>query len=353
MNAHKFKIVGIVSYGVAIPRLRIKTEEIANNWHKDSKAIIGGLGVKEKAVPDKGEDAVTLAVNASKTALRKLKNIKVDIGAIYAGSESHPYAVKSSSAIIGEALGVGNNFTAADLEFACKAGSAGMQMIASMVENKLITHGLAIGTDTAQSKPGDPLEYSASAAGTSFIFGSNPDEIIANLLYTTTFTSDTPDFWRREHQIYPSHAGRFTGEPAYFKHINGAIQLILKQSKMKISDFDHVVLHMPNGKFPSIMAKSLGVNEKQMKDGFVVPVLGNSYSACSLVGLTGVLDVAKPGEKILLCSYGSGSGSDAFIFEMNKNSNKLKRTETLQSQIKNKTYVNYSEYLFNLGKLKR
>ena len=110
---------------------------------------------------------------------------------------------------------------------------------------------------------------------------------------------------------------------------------------------------MPNGKFPSIMAKSLGATKEQIKNGFVVPVLGNSYSACSLVGLTGVLDIAKPGEKILLCSYGSGSGSDAFIFEMNKNSDKLKRTETLQSQINNKIYVNYSEYLFNLGKLKK
>lgn len=345
--------VGITSYGTDIPQNRIKIKDIALAWNKDPKAIESSLGVIEKAVPSKDEDTVTLAVNASKEALEKLKSpAGCKIGAIYTGSESHPYAVKSTSSIVGKALGIGNNYTAADLEFACKAGTAGMQMIAGLVSSGMIKYGIAIGADTAQSKPGDALEYAAGSAGASYIIGSKKEEIIAKILYTESFTSDTPDFWRREHQIYPSHAGRFSGEPAYFKHIISAVKNTLKNTKSKVENFNHVVFHMPNGSFPKKVAKILKVSDKQLKAGFVGPQLGNSYSACSLVGLASILDKAKPKDKILLCSYGSGSGSDCFIMEITENIKKLKKIKTVQEKIDNKKYISYPEYLKNMGKLK-
>lgn len=343
--------VGIVSYGSYIPKYRIKTETIAIAWNRLPKELIKSLGILEKTVPGADEDTVTIAVNAANDAMANMGK-KVDIGALYTGSESHPYAVKSTSAIVGEALGLDHRYTAADLEFACKAGSAAMQMIAGMVSSELIEYGLAIGADVAQSKPGDALEYSAAAAGTALIFGSNEKEILARLLYSTSYTSDTPDFWRRELQSYPKHAGRFTGEPAYFKHIISAVKDILLESEMDISDFDHVVLHMPNAAFPRQAAKLLGVSEKQLEAGFLVPLLGNSYSACSLTGLSAVLDVAKPDEKILMCSYGSGSGSDAFIFETTSALKNYKREITIAEQMKTKIYLDYAAYLSRLKKLK-
>jgi hydroxymethylglutaryl-CoA synthase len=47
----------------------------------------------------------------------------------------------------------------------------------------------------------------------------------------------------------------------------------------------------------------------QLEAGFIVPTIGNTYSACSPLGLSFVLEKAKKDEKILLVSYGSGSGS--------------------------------------------
>ena len=343
--------VGIISYGTDIPQNRIKIKDIAQAWNKDPKAIERSLGVMEKAVPSKDEDTVTLSVNSSREALEKLKN-KPKIGAIYTGSESHPYAVKSTSSIVGEALGIGNNYTAADLEFACKAGTAGMQMITGLVSSGMIEYGLAIGADTAQSKPGDALEYAAGAASASYIIGSKKEEIIAKILYTESFTSDTLDFWRRKQQAYPSHAGRFTSGPGYFKHTISAVQNTLKNTKSKVEDYNHIVFHMPNASFPKKVSKILGITDKQLKAGFIGPYLGNSYSACSLVGLASVLDQAKPKDKILLCSYGSGSGSDCFVLEVINNIKKLKKVNMVQNKINNKEYISYSEYLKNMGKLK-
>lgn len=343
--------LGIVSYAAQIPHQRIQVAEIAKAWNKDADGISKGLGVYEKAVAQSDQDTITLAVDACHMALQKL-DFFPKIGAIYTGSESHPYAVKPSSVVIGEALGIEHDYTAADLEFACKAGTAAMQIVAGMLAGQMIDYGLAIGADTAQSKPGDILEYTAAAAGAAFIMGAKTSNMITNLLYTSTFTSDTPDFWRREHQFYPSHAGRFTGEPAYFKHIQAAIKLILDESKMQIKDFNHVVLHMPNGQFPQKAAKTLGVTDSQLQAGFVVPNIGNSYSACSMVGLAAVLDKAKPGDLILHCSYGSGSGSDAFIWQVTDKIKRLLKLDSVEQQIAHKRYISYPQYLRNLNKLK-
>ena len=96
----------------------------------------------------------------------KRANLNGDhIGAIYTGSESHPYAVKPTSTIVAEAIGATPNLTAADFEFACKAGTAAIQTCLGMVGDKQIENGIAIGVDTSQGAPGDALEYSASAGG--------------------------------------------------------------------------------------------------------------------------------------------------------------------------------------------
>ena len=60
----------------------------------------------------------------------------------------------------------------------------------------------------------------------------------------------------------------------------------------------------------------LGFTRQQMRTGWLVPTMGNTYSGSSPIGLTAILDVAKPGQRILMVSYGSGAGSDAFIYQV-------------------------------------
>lgn len=297
----RFKQVGIVGYGSYVPEGRVSVDS-------------GSLCVKTKAVAGADEDAATLAWEAATAALVLSKLGANKIGAIYIGSESHPYAVKPTATMVGEALGIGNNYLAADLEFACKAGTAGVQIIAAQVESGLIDYGMAIGSDVAQARPGDVLEYTAGAGAAALVLGKDKKQWRAVLEYTSSYCSDTPDFWRRSGAKYPSHAGRFTGEPAYFKHVIEGSKNFLTATGFKISDFTYVVLHMPNGKFPRRAAKALGVSDEQLVLGLVVEKIGNPYSASSLIGLCRVLDKLKRGERVLVTSYGSGSGSDSFSF---------------------------------------
>ncbi|MRR37795.1 hydroxymethylglutaryl-CoA synthase, partial [bacterium] len=149
---------GIVSYGVYIPRFRIRLDEIARVWG-DGEEISEGLRVLEKSVPDLDEDAVTIAVEAARNALQRCGADPKRIGAIYVGSESHPYAVKPTATIVGQAVCSSSSFTAADFEFACKAGTAAVQACMGLVGSNLIDQGLAIGSDVSQGAPGDMLEY--------------------------------------------------------------------------------------------------------------------------------------------------------------------------------------------------
>lgn len=347
-------MAGIVGYGAYVPHYRIKVEEIAKVWHDDAESIKKALNIKEKTVPSIDEDAATIAVEASRRAVYHSGIDVNDIGAIYVGSESHPYAVKPTATIVAQAIRASTNLTAADLEFACKAGTAAMQMLIGMSDSNMIKYGIAVGSDTSQGRPGDALEYTASAGGAAFVIGNVKSEIIANILDTASFTTDTPDFWRREGSGFPSHGGRFTGEPGYFKHIIGATNLLFKKTGMTPQDFDYAVFHQPNGKFPLTVAKMLGFTDEQVKDGLLTPVIGNTYSGASLLGLATVLDKAEPGDKILLTSFGSGAGGDSFAIEVTGNIGKKRKRSTKLNDIVNggKVYIDYATYLKNRDTIK-
>lgn len=335
-------MTGIVSYGVYIPKYRIKPSQIARAWGKEADGIEKALGVLEKSVASVDEDAVTLAVEATLNAAAPGNFDLSKIGAITVGSESHPYAVKPSATTIAGILGLREDLLAVDLEFACKAGTAGIQLLSGLTEMKKIKYCLSIGSDIAQSKPADVLEYTAGSAAASFILGSQ--DTVANILDFTSFSTDTPDFWRRDTEKFPSHGGRFTGEPAYFDHVLHASKRLFTKTKMQPKDFAYTIFHMPNGKFPKEVAARLGFTDEQLKPGFVVSQIGNPYSASSMVGLAAVLDIAKPKQKIFMCSYGSGAGSDAFAFETTlllKEFQK-KNKKTVDSQIKDKQMIDYS-----------
>ncbi len=337
-------MIGIVGYGSYVPAYRIKSGTIAAQWGDDPVAIERGLMLKEKTVPGQDEDTITIAVAAAKSAIIRAGIDPQKIGAVYIGSESHPYAVKPSGTVLVDACGIGPDVHVADFEFACKAGSEAMFVAYSHVKSGNMDYALGIGADTSQGAPGDALEYSASAGGAAFIFGR--DKVLADVLFTNSYTSDTPDFWRREYQMYPRHGGRFTGEPAYFKHVLGAGAGLLEKSGMKPEDFKYAVFHMPNGKFPLKAGNTLGFTNDQMQQGWIVNIMGNTYSGSSPTGLAAILDVARPGDKIFMVSFGSGAGSDGFIFEA---TDELPRVQDLAPKTRDmlngkKIYLDYGKY---------
>ncbi|MBA3943304.1 MAG: hydroxymethylglutaryl-CoA synthase [Herpetosiphonaceae bacterium] len=340
---------GIVGYGAYIPRFRIADSEIARVWAG------GGSGpVEGKAVAGTDEDTITMAIEAGRNALRRAQLDGAQLGTVWIGSESHPYAVKPSGTLVAEALGCRPTVHAADWEFACKAGTEALTAGMGMVSSGLVEYALAVGADTAQGRPGDALEYTAAAGAAAMIIGSSA-KALATIDATVSYVTDTPDFFRRADRPYPVHGNRFTGEPAYFHHIEAAATELLHEIGAEPGDFRYLVLHQPNAKFPQVAAKQLGFRPEQVAPGLLAPRIGNTYSAAALLGLCATLDITEVGERIMLVSYGSGAGADAYALtateHLGQARDRAPRTSVYLAREQSVDYATYARMRgkYNLG----
>ena len=340
--------VGIVGYGAYIPRYRLPGTEIAKVWTNG----LGGSPVNEKAVAGLDEDVVTMSIEAARNAIAVAEIDPQQIRAVWVGSESHPYAVKPTSTIVAESIGTSPNIQAADWEFACKAGTEAVQASIGIVGSGMGAYTLSIGMDTAQGRPGDALEYTAASGGAAFVIGP-AEKAYAVYQGSYSYVTDTPDFWRREGETYPSHGDRFTGEPAYFTHSYSAATALMEMMGTSAEDYQYAVFHQPNVKFPARVAKMLGFKSEQIEVGLLANDIGNVYSGSCMIGLTAILDDAKPNDRILMVSYGSGAGSDAFDLRVtDRIETKPHGIPTTRDYINRRTSIDYAMYARYRGKLK-
>jgi hydroxymethylglutaryl-CoA synthase len=301
----EYDVPGIVGYGFYSSRFRIREGSI------------------ERAVPFIDEDSITAAVEAGKLALIHSGVNSASVGKVYVGSESNPYAVKPIASKVAQVLKLGEEseddvqgVDAVDTEFACKAATSVFKDAASLVNysKSNIQNAMVIGTDNSQAAPrdcpGGELDLFVGYGAAAYIFGKK--DLIAEIEGWYSCTSDTPDFWRRDGEPHPMHGGRYTGDPAYFKHVRKATVKLMQRLGLQVGDVDYFVTHQPNAQFPVKIAKELGFKEDQYMPSLQVIRFGNTYSGASPVGLAAVLDVAKPDSRVLVASYGSGAGSDAY-----------------------------------------
>jgi len=106
-------------------------------------------------------------------------------------------------------------------------------------------------------------------------------------------------------------------------------------------------------KFPGRVAERLGFTNVQIETGLLSGVIGNTYAGASLTGLSAVLDIAKPGDRILLVSFGSGAGSDAFAWEVTERITACQdKAPHTADYIKRRVEIDYALYTRYRGKLR-
>jgi len=314
------RAVGITGYGAYVPRFRLPGSEVDRIWTEGQ----GGSPIKEKAVPGLDEDTATMSIEAARNALARAGIDPQVLRAVWVGSESPPYTVKPTSTIVAQAIGAVPAVQAADWEFACKAGTEALQAAIGFIGS---------------------LEYTAGAGGAAYVVGPAEDAL-AILEGSFSYVTDTPDFFRRPRQHYPQHGSRFTGEPAYFKHVLAAADQLMKELDTTPRDYAAAVFHQPNPKFPERAARMLGFKAEQTRTGLLCPLVGNTYAGSSLLGLTAVLDEARPGDRLLLVSFGSGAGSDAFSLRVTEHIEERRgRAPSTRVYVERRRQIDYGTYV--------
>jgi hydroxymethylglutaryl-CoA synthase len=96
----------------------------------------------------------------------------------------------------------------------------------------------------------------------------------------------------------------------------------------------------------------LGFSKEQIAPGLLVPMIGNTYAGAAMIGLTAILDIAKPDDRVLMVSFGSGAGSDAFSIKLTKAIDERRdRAPMTGDYIARRTEIDYATYVRMRGKL--
>lgn len=338
-------VVGIVSYGVYIPKRRIKREDIAKAW--------GGRGKGENAVLNENEDIITMAVEASVNAIEHsgLADLK-EIDAIYLGTDSPPNIEHSSIGVIAETLGAKRDIEVMDFTTSPRAGIAALKACVDAVKAGRIRYGLAIASDYRPASPGSNMEMFFGGGAGAFIVGSK--DTIADFEEVYTYSGNFRDNWRSPADTYvKDYEPRFTRQYGYSEYILNSVKGLLSKTGLAIDQFQHIVFQQPDARLPMEMAKRLKVTSEQTTLGSIFNDIGDTGAACLFMGLSSVFDGAVPGNRILAVSYGSGT-SDALYLTVREPIEKARyRCKPYNSYLTSRAYIDYPKYLRSKGVLKK
>jgi hydroxymethylglutaryl-CoA synthase len=146
---------------------------------------------------------------------------------------------------------------------------------------------------------------------------------------------------RKDEFIHDLNVKKFA-ESSLISNTTKAGNALMKKLGRKPEEYQHVVIQQPDAKVPVSVGSKMLFNESQLASSLTSKLVGDLGAASALVSLTSALDVAKPGDKILVVSYGSGAGSDALSFKV---VSERKATVKFQQEVERKEYIDYVKYL--------
>jgi len=306
-------------------------------WFNSATA---GAARGEKAVANYDEDTVTMAVAAAQDCLNGC--VREDIGGLYLASTTAPHLERQNAAICSAALDLKTDIRAADFGTSLKSGTSALISACDAVKSGDIKSFLVCAADSRQGKPGSNMEHTFGDGAAAFLVGQ--DDVIAELKGSCSITRDFVDFRRlQEDKFVRDWEARWIRDEGYAKIIPEAVAGLLEKYSLKIGDFAKVVIGCPVAAAVRGISKKLGVEDERVQDNLIGSV-GDTGSALAPMMLVAALEEAKPGDRILVVGY--GSGSDALFFEVTDQIEKVRDRMGIKGHLGHKTELdNYMKYM--------
>ena len=296
-------MIGILSVGSHVPRYRLSGKALGAVW--------GGGGGGERAVANYDEDSLTMACEAALNALHG--HDPHVIRACFLASTSAPYAEKSSAAILATVADLPAHTVTADFGGSLRAGTTALRLALDMVKAGSTGQALVAAADLRPVAPGTPEEVQLGDGAGAALVGSG--DVIASFEGAFTVSHDFTDVWRLQGDRYLSVLPDMTFVRAYGldRHIGEAVEGLLTATGRKRADIAKVVLYAPDSRTHAALVRQLKLPETAMPKEPVIGRAGNTGSASCLLGLAAALEESKPGDQVLVVSY--GSGAEALLFQ--------------------------------------
>jgi len=334
--------VGITSYGYHVPWHRLSRKTISAALGSLGK---GGGGAGDKVVANFDEDTISMAVNAGMDCLKNSSK-KVD-GLLFATTNS-PYRERESAGIIATAMDLGSGLRTADFTDSLKAGTSAILFAIDAVKATGKSKYLVCGADCRVGQPGSYEEMNFGDGAGAVTIGS--EDVIATFEGSFSLSYDFPDYRRTDRdQFIRSVEDRFAREEGYSKIIPEIVKGFLKKYNMEAKDFAKIAFSCPNAREHGTIGAKMGFQPAQIVQP-LGSLTGEMGAASPFINLVMVLEEAKPGDNILLVSY--GNGGEALYFKVTDSISKVANRGRFQKSLNNNQKINsYEKYLAFRGLL--
>jgi len=336
-------MAGIVSYGGYVPRYRLKRMAIfqAMGWINPANIM---LAQGEKAVANSDEDSATIATAASIDCLRGFDRSAVD--GLFFASTTLPYLERQNAGIIATALNLREDVRSADFSGALKAGTSALISALEGVAAKSAKQILVCTADCRLGKMGSPQEMIFGDGAAAFLVGD--EEVIAEFKGSYSLTCDFVDHYRGSKSTFDRQwEDRWIRDLGFEEFVPKVVNGLLKKCHAKIADFAKVIFQCSYDAERKSLSRGLKLDPARVQDPLQTSI-GETGTAHSLVMLVKALEEAKPGDKLLVVSF--GSGCDALYFEVTENINKMKGRMGIQGHLANRAEMtSYQKYIVFRG----
>ncbi len=322
-------MVGIVSYGAYIPRYRLGKE--TTGW---------GLSI-EKPVANFDEDSITMAVAAGLDSISGLERNGVD--ALFFATTTSPYIEKQGAAMVSAASDLGRNVLTSDTTNSLRAGTLAMRSALDAIAAGSAKQVMVTAADCRLGPPRGEFDQTVADGAAALLFGE--DGVIARVIDSCSVSDETLDVWRTAGDSFiRSWEDRFTLETGYLKIVPEAVSGLMQKCHLTAKDITKAAFYGPNPRRHGEMARKLGLDPKTQVQDPLFGKMGNTGTAYALMLLVAALEEARPGDKILLASY--GDGADAYLLEVTSEIRKLKARRGVKRHLESKRILaNYDTYL--------
>jgi hydroxymethylglutaryl-CoA synthase len=309
-------MVGIVSFGGFIPRYRLDRMAIFKSmgWLNTANAAHAR---GEKAVANYDEDTITMAVEAGIDCLKGIDRSKID--GLFFASTSAPYRERQNAGIVKEALCLNDSVRASDVGGALKAGTTSLLTALDGVSAGSFKHALVCAADSRLGKMGSPQELTFGDGASALLVGS--ENVVAEYKGSYSLTTDMADHYRGETSRFDRMwEERWIRDAGYTPMLTQAAAGLAKKFNLELGDFAKIIYSAPTRRDQMIIGKTMKLSPEQVQNPFLEEV-GDTGAAQALIMLSAALQDAKPGDKIMVLSH--GSGADAMFFEVTEEITKL------------------------------